>query len=459
MTSESQLGNYAFWQSFQVSVVILDSNMHSFKKKLCLLVFIAALVVFVNLCSSILGKHTIGLNSTRTITVSTGVRKVMASTCCRQYKHASSFNMFSIGKGSRGFDKNSLDAGCICEQQRPTKIMILASMRTGSSFLGRLFAENNDVFYLYEPGRRVMVYLRRENITSNLIEGKLLDIIWNTFQCSFADMDFYIKTLSRLPIHPRRVEIPATVNNRICEGYNGSIGDFLRCQPVTRDLLENVCNTKKYVVIKTIRISNLNLLRPLVKEHNLKVVHLIRDPRGVISSRMLLVPTVRKRMKQEQRIVFNVTDLTSDMKTNIRTYCSDWLKNLEIGHHMALFSDNYFAIRYEDVAIKTSEKIREIYTNLGIKIIPYKVKQWIKENTHFSRPTGRMSWLFSTQRNSSANAESWRTKMTMQLVEYIQNVTNCEKLMRIAGYKKVLSQADLTDSSKTFIGEQTTKEH
>jgi len=62
--------------------------------------------------------------------------------------------------------------------------------------------------------------------------------------------------------------------------------DCLLCGPLNLDMVDLACRKKTMTAIKTIRICSLKWIDNLFgKDFDLKVIHLIRDPRAIARSR------------------------------------------------------------------------------------------------------------------------------------------------------------------------------
>ena len=71
------------------------------------------------------------------------------------------------------------------------KIIVLTTMRSGSSFIGRILYEHPDIFYLFEP---LQIITYHNNILHNT--GKLNRFIQKLFSCAFTDTLYDAEALS-----------------------------------------------------------------------------------------------------------------------------------------------------------------------------------------------------------------------------------------------------------------------
>ncbi|XP_010578789.1 PREDICTED: carbohydrate sulfotransferase 7 [Haliaeetus leucocephalus] len=189
-------------------------------------------------------------------------------------------------------------------------IYLHATWRTGSSFLGELFNQHPDVFYLYEPMWHLWQALYPGDALS--LQGALRDMLRALFRCDFSVLRLYAA-----PPGPRDPLAPAPpaaanlttagifgwrTNKVICSpplcpaaprprreiGLVDGAACEETCPPRALRELEAECRKYPVVVIKDVRLLELGALLPLLREPglNLRVVQLFRDPRAVHNSRL-----------------------------------------------------------------------------------------------------------------------------------------------------------------------------
>lgn len=77
-----------------------------------------------------------------------------------------------------------------------TRVLILANMRTGSSFVGELFGENKDVFYLFEPGLSLQRTVDNFKFGQQILVDSYLYMLRKLFLCDFKEMVFFLQRLA-----------------------------------------------------------------------------------------------------------------------------------------------------------------------------------------------------------------------------------------------------------------------
>ena len=328
-------------------------------------------------------------------------------------------------------------------------VALFAAMRTGSSFVGELLSKRNDFFYLFEPGLRLQSVMKLKNFTQVIHMTKYLELLDGVYRCNYTNLDYFLRYSSMTDYENQRKHIPGLMSPKTCVHYridprNNRTRRF--CDPITPAIAEAKCKAKKYVMVKMIRIHDINLLLPLIfdKEIKLKVIHLVRDPRGVVASRLMLYYNTFR------TAIFSERYYGGPMRATVEEYCRTWWSNVEIGRYAKEIRKNYLLLRYEDAADDPYGTASRIYEFLGIgKHIPRKVFEWLVNNTLETVPG---TSPYSTKRDSKATSEQWRTKLTFDVIKMIENTGMCRKLMDAVGYVPVFDQDDLKKKNISFIG-------
>uniref|UniRef100_A0AAV2IR61 Sulfotransferase n=1 Tax=Knipowitschia caucasica TaxID=637954 RepID=A0AAV2IR61_KNICA len=245
------------------------------------------------------------------------------------------------------------------------------------------------------------------------------DLLWSLLQCDLHALENYIQ-----PQPSKHL-----VNNLFCwdkdrvlchtpickpTHANWTEGDCKQCSPVNLTRAGEFCSTRSHVAYKTVhsgregnvRLVVLDTVRPLLEDPrlNIKVLQLVRDPRGILNSRIDLF--------------------------------SSWYKPW------------YMLLRYEDIAMNPLQKTKEIYEFVGLKMTP-SVAKWIDENTKSSTESKNK---LGTKRDSATVTESWRRKLPLDLVLEAQK--QCLHYMRLVGYRPIQSREDLLNMNVSTVEER-----
>ncbi|XP_074533516.1 carbohydrate sulfotransferase 1-like [Halichoeres trimaculatus] len=351
-----------------------------------------------------------------------------------------------------------------------THILILATTRSGSSFVGQLFNQHPEVFYLFEPLYHVQLALlprlsqSRNPAERRVMLGAARELLRSLYHCQLSSLENYIRprpsnhTTDKLF---RRGASRSLCTPPVCEASLGRETQSLvltdegecarRCGPLNITLATDTCRAKLHAAIKTVRIPQVSDLRALMEDPrlNLKVVQLVRDPRGILASR---IETFRDTYR-----LWRLWRATGRRPHNldlgqINTVCEDFLRSVSTGlARPAWLRGRYMLLRYEDLARFPLQKAKELYSFLGLDL-DHSVEEWIINNTRGSSDLSSRQ-KFTTVRDSAANAENWRLKLSFDMVVYTQ--TACQPLLELLGYKRVFHPRELRNLSHSLVENRT----
>lgn len=364
-------------------------------------------------------------------------------------KHTNDFEKFVRQEHRTDYARGNNDdpAGNTSDahEHRPgghVKIAIVAYMRSGSSFLGEFFNRDTKAFYLFEPMHVLDSFpdaRRRFPILYDTLVRNLLDAI---FKCDFAKHPLFVNTLTSSAF---RLKSEALTSGKLCDPRVTSQKMHL-CRRLNATLLTKMCSARPLTVIKIIRMAcweNLDFLTESFGA-SFKVIHLVRDPRGIIASRVSWI----------LRRVSHFGNATSPLRFAIAKYvriisselCEQMSKDIKDWTKRARLSRSHAIIRYEDVARNPLTVYQEISGFVGTAQ-SLDVIDWVKNNT---KSTSDLDY-YSTTRNSSTIPYKWRESLTMSLVHEIQN--SCTAVMEILGYAKLNNEQELRDTSVSLVAD------
>ncbi|XP_077148680.1 carbohydrate sulfotransferase 4-like [Ranitomeya variabilis] len=339
------------------------------------------------------------------------------------------------------FSKSSCTSSFSFSEARPVHVLIISSWRSGSSLLGQIFNHHENVFYLFEPGHAVWMKFRNES--SELLNYAVRDLLHSFFTCDFSPLQHYLpkggKYISEIGFFAESRALctpPACTAYIPSEGYNRQ-ACFLRCVNSSMDKMLNMCQMYSHVVMKTVRILDLSILLPLLRDPNLnlRIIHLVRDPRAVALSRKSFVLNIENRILLKNEVVSKNRNITiSNVMAKICKAQADI--NL-LARSSKFLNDRYMVIRHEDLARYPVESMRQMFDFAELQITK-DMEQWMHNITHEEIPGPALFMPFS--RVSLKVIEKWRTAADFDFVHQVQLM--CKGSMRVFGYLPVRTKED-----------------
>lgn len=269
------------------------------------------------------------------------------------------------------------------------KLIVLAYPRTGSSFTGDILSSSSNSTYMFEPLYGIKPF------------GEPVDnwATWNQSVVAFVE-DYMNKlfncdntVLSRLP------------------HFHGDKHKNL-----------NFCNESNYIVIKTIRLHKINL-DPWILNSDIKIIHLIRDPRAMFNSMAKAPKTWEGSLKHVDAMCFRMMNDTL-------------YKNL-------LPSDRYFMLKYEDLMLTPISTMVELFTHLKLDF-DIAAADALYNHTR-GIPVDDKSHLnkyYSTYRTADNDIYKWKKELNYKNVRLVEN--SCSKFLKYAGYPFYKSERNST---------------
>ncbi|CAG5118827.1 unnamed protein product, partial [Candidula unifasciata] len=169
-------------------------------------------------------------------------------------------------------------------------------------------------------------------------------------------------------------------------------------------------------MIKTIRLGMQHIEAILPSDPTLKIIHLVRDPRAIINSRLGL------RLKGE---IIEYNNL-----------CNPIMEDLEKSKEISkLFPGSILTVRYEDLAKAPIVAARQIYSFLELKMSSL-IEQYIWNITHAD--LSEFNSFGTLRQDSTKTANAWRHKLDYQTILDIEKT--CTGLLEVLGYRLFQSE-------------------
>ncbi|XP_063290234.1 carbohydrate sulfotransferase 3 [Pelobates fuscus] len=339
------------------------------------------------------------------------------------------------------------------------QILLMATTRTGSSFVGEFFNQHENIFYLFEPLWHIERTVSFDPTGANAVSSAIVyrDVLQQLFLCDLHILEHFISPtpenhLTRFMF--RRGSSKVLCEDPVCtpivkKAFEKYHCKNRRCGPLNIALAVEACLNKKHMAVKAVRIRQLEFLRTLVEDPrlDLKIIQLVRDPRAVLASRM--VAFSGKYESWKKWALEGAAPIPEDEVQKLKGNCESIRTSAELGlRQPEWLRGRYMLIRYEDIARSPLEKAKEMYRFAGIPITP-QVVEWINKNTQASQES---NGIYSTQKNSSEQFEKWRFSIPFKLAQVVQDV--CKPAMNLFGYKLASDLETLTNRSISLLEER-----
>lgn len=315
--------------------------------------------------------------------------------------------------------------------QRRRSLVIFGHDRSGTTFISAMFAKDPQMFVVYEPLWITQKWrLYEADFDCSKCE---LEVVSSIISCNFSRSSTSTKFLSYVET-PWTGALPVNIfkTKNFCDNEKSKINcPALHGNP---GFVDRVCKENfKHSVVKVspVRLPQeelANLVPQVLLENpdvDVRILHLVRDPRGNINSRIsihwvkdypnpLLGRTARK--------------LCDTIVGNLE-HAHGALKNLNLTHR-------YKMVLYKQIADDPIGTAKEIYKFAGFEM-PYEVEEWIIESTRPSEDQLKKALEnpYSPVRNATGNADKWRKVEFFHRNRVIE--IECKVLMDSLGLKKV----------------------
>lgn len=383
---------------------------------------------------------------------------------------------------------SNLSAAFVGEEvtQEKQHIYVHATWRTGSSFLGELFNQHPDVFYLYEPMWHLWQALYPGDAES--LQGALRDMLRSLFRCDFSVLRLYAQSGNPEEQAPDTANLTTAMlfrwrtNKVICSPPLCPTAPWARadvglvedkacestCPPVSLRALEAECRKYPVVVIKDVRLLDLGVLVPLLRDPglNLKVVQLFRDPRAVHNSRLksrhgllresIQVLRTRQRGERFHRVLLahgvgarpggQTRSLPSALRADffltsaLEVICEAWLRDLLFTRGApAWLRRRYLRLRYEDLVWHPQAQLRRLLSFSGLRTLA--ALDAFAFNMTRGSAYGADRPFHLSARDAREAVYAWRERLSQEQVRQVEAA--CAPAMRLLAYPRSGDERDV----------------
>lgn len=258
------------------------------------------------------------------------------------------------------------------------KVLLLTYQRAGSSYTGELLTSGGEAMYVFEPF-----------------------FVWRKLLGPKADP---------------RLEADSAK----------ALGDLLDCRPeVIRfwrrknyyyfrrkpEGIRNFCPSARLRLVKTIRARARFIMPWITARPDIKVIHLVRDPRGILSS------------------VRQGGHLWSDNSRNVALQCDNLKNDLQLAD---LGPSRYLRVRYEDLVDHPIQELNRVFRFMGTRP-NNKVMTYLKLHSGLDQsPALKQDRYLNTYRDARYRHDHWKTHLKQRELEHIQKA--CADVMARLGY-------------------------
>ncbi|XP_069919677.1 carbohydrate sulfotransferase 4 isoform X1 [Oryctolagus cuniculus] len=353
------------------------------------------------------------------------------------------------------FHKYSQDSFSLSrkEEPKPMHVLILSSWRSGSSFVGQLFGQHPDVFYLMEPAWHVWMTFTQS--TPWRLHMAVRDLIRSVFLCDMSVFDAYMSPGPRKLSsvfhwdHSRALCSPPACNVFPRDKIISQAHCKLLCNREPFEAVEKACRSYSHVVLKEVRFFNLQSLYPLLTDPslNLHIVHLVRDPRAVFRSREHTVAELMidshivmgqhwQKIKKEDQPYYTMQIICQSQLEIFKAILS----------LPKALKQRYLLMRYEDLVRDPLVQTSRMYDYVGLRFLPH-LQTWVHNIT---RGKGMGEHAFHTNARDAINvSQAWRWSLPYTKVSQIQKV--CGDTMDLLGYHQVRSEQEQKNLSLDLL--------
>ncbi|XP_034473602.1 carbohydrate sulfotransferase 4 [Drosophila innubila] len=294
----------------------------------------------------------------------------------------------------------------------PVRSIVVTSWRSGSTFLGDILNAIPGNYYHYEPLLDFGIKQVRDPEDQQLAVQNLKNLL----NCDYGDMTDYLeygKTHTYLFEHNQRLWDVCREYPRFC-WRPAFLTPFCRLFPIQS--------------MKTVRL-RLAQAEQLLQDQslsNVRIVLLVRDPRGTMQSRRHRVWCGGNEDCEDPSLVCQ--DLVDDYKT-----AETLLK---------LYPSRFRTLRYEDLSLNPYDMTQDILQFYGLPFDPA-VEEFL--DTHTKENIGGVS---STYRDSRSAPFHWKQDLKTDEIKQIQDV--CVEAMDLWGYRRINDFSNFTNMQQSF---------
>ncbi|CAG0896499.1 unnamed protein product [Cyprideis torosa] len=269
----------------------------------------------------------------------------------------------------------------LCYRDEPLVIVILATWRSGSTFLASLIREIPGTFYSFEPFHSL-----RSGLVNRGTLGDAHNIFKAIVDCDFRMSQKYLNHVHRtkwLAAHNKRYDDVCNSSKTLC--FNAAF-------------YSDVCSQFPIRLVKIVRLKVTQFITFLEGRRksfeNWRVIQLFRDPRGLFSSR-------------KDEVIWKWCSKNPSC-SNSKIACQNLLEDYRLGQEklkVIFGTERFMVLKYEDLALHPQVTAESLLSFLGFrKPFPKSVMDFVTLNTSRDYLNSKEDSRYSVARNCEASS-------------------------------------------------------
>ncbi|GFS13639.1 carbohydrate sulfotransferase [Elysia marginata] len=240
------------------------------------------------------------------------------------------------------------------------KILIVSYMRSGSTLCGNILQAHPGVFYVYEPLLYLWDhYVPGKDLSKNLPLRRRAKALWRESKPVIPPPLDFLSYMFHCNVSTYNLDFLTNVAHSKAFRESGCVKSVGGSNVMNVTLgcatgVKHRCQASSAVAQKVVRLTMAEGGRLLKRDPSIRLVHLVRDPRGVLLSRMRFNQKTKGEMHKNYTSICR--RMLADMKDTVHLNKNHWGRIL--------------TVRYEDLAQDLLSITSKIYKFVGLEMLP-----------------------------------------------------------------------------------------
>ena len=259
-------------------------------------------------------------------------------------------------------------------------IILLASFRSGSSFLGKLFDSNPTIQYMFEPFHHI--HIRKLRDRSALI-GARSDHTESDLRMLYLQQMLHNCTVYITPIIKEKYRWCGTEEEHL-HRFNST-----KCVEgkLKYDLSQQeICRYRNTTVIKVIRLADLRDIFKIahIRSADIKIIHLLRHPVALMMSRRtggkFFIWDSKTALAPNTMRNVDITQRRTKMAWEVYNYCKSNIEAMKLAESDPWLNERYLQVSHYEMSLKPLETAERVYTFIGGSLSDH-IREYIQNIT------------------------------------------------------------------------------